>query len=114
MKNWTQEEANCNMSESKGQQRGPGIPVRFDEINANVVKVHVDGIGRTKENLVMSNLSALFNVKHFEDLVLASQEVRSKLQSKLNCYLSTRWGQNPHFIQKFTFLKSHFLQNSDF
>ena len=85
MKNWTQEEADCNMSESKGQQRGPGIPVRFDEINANVVKVHVDGIGRTKENLVMSNLSALFNVKHSEDLVLASQEVRSKLQSKLNC-----------------------------
>ena len=72
---------NSNMAESKGQGRGPGIPVRFDEINANVVKVHVDGIGRTKENLVMKNLSALFDVKHFEDLVLASQEVRSKLQS---------------------------------
>ena len=68
-------------AEPGGQGTGPGIPVRFDEIGANVVKVHVDGIGRTKEKLVMSNLSSLFNVKHFEDLVLASQEVRSKLQS---------------------------------
>ena len=73
--------SDLKMAETKEKSRGPGIPVRFDEINANVVKVHVDGIGRTKENLVMKNLSALFDVKHFEDLVLASQEVRSKLQS---------------------------------
>ena len=56
--------------------------VRFDEIKAEVVRVHVDGIGRTKESLVMKNLASMFNVKHFQDLVVEAQEVRSKLKGK--------------------------------
>lgn len=54
--------------------------LKFDEIAAKVVRVHVDGVGRTKESLVMKNLASMFNVKHFEDLVVEAQEVRSKLK----------------------------------
>jgi len=60
-----------------------GQQIRFDEMKAKVVRVHVDGIGRTKESLVMKNLTAMFSVKHFEDLVVASQEVRSKLKGSI-------------------------------
>ena len=55
-------------------------PVKLNDIPAKVVRVHVDGIARTKESLIMKNLSTIFNVNHFEDLVVQAQEVRTKLQ----------------------------------
>ena len=60
-------------------------PVRFDEMAAKVVRVHVDGVGRTKESLIMKTLASMFQVKHFQDLVVEAQTVRSKLLG-LDCF----------------------------
>ena len=57
-------------------------PVKLNDIPAKVVRVNVDGICRTKESLIMKNLSTIFKVNHFEDLVAQAQEVRTKLQGK--------------------------------
>lgn len=59
--------------------------VGLDSIKAQVVKVHVDGVARTKEDLVMLNLEPIFKVKHFEDLVLKAQDVRHRLEG-LGCF----------------------------
>lgn len=64
----------------RGEYGGPPIQKNLEDMAANVVRVHVDGIGRTKESLVMSNLASLFQVKHFEDLVVSAEEVRGKLR----------------------------------
>ena len=53
--------------------------VSLNDVAANVVKIHVDGVGRTKESLIMKTLASVFQVKHFEQLVLEAQEVKSKL-----------------------------------
>ena len=69
--------------------------VSLNGIRANVSKVHVDGVGRTKESLIMDTLSTIFHVKHFEQLVLESQEVKSRLLGmlivKFNCYIFLRF-----------------------
>lgn len=59
---------------------GPPIQKSLEDVAAKVVRVHVDGIGRTKESLVMNNLASLFKVKHFEDLVVTAEDVRGKLR----------------------------------
>ena len=56
--------------------------VSLNDVAANVVKIHVDGVGRTKESLIMKTLASVFQVKHFEQLVLEAQEVKSKLLGK--------------------------------
>ena len=53
--------------------------VSLNDVSANVVKIHVDGVGRTKESLIMKTLASVFQVKHFEQLVLEAQVVKSKL-----------------------------------
>jgi len=59
--------------------------VSLNDVAANVVKIHVDGVGRTKESLIMKTLASVFHVKHFEQLVLEAQEVKSKLLG-LGCF----------------------------
>ena len=77
------------MSEKAGNgtDQGQEPPVKLNDIPAKVVRVHVDGIGRTKESLIMKNLSSMFNVTHFEDLVINAQDVRTKLQGKQVLYV---------------------------
>ena len=54
--------------------------VSLGNIAAQVVQVHVDGVERTNEKLVLKNVESIFKVKHFEELVIESQLVRSRLQ----------------------------------
>ncbi len=63
-----------------GNQGNKSGSVNLDSINAQVVKVHVEGVTRTKEDLVVSNIRPIFKVKHFEDMVLKAQHVRNSLQ----------------------------------
>jgi len=72
------------MNASPGQNDAEPA-VSLNGIRANVSKVHVDGVGRTKESLIMDTLSTIFHVKHFEQLVLESQEVKSRLLA-LGCF----------------------------
>jgi len=55
-----------------------GVPVRVDS-------VHVEGLGRTKDDYVQSQLKDLFKVTTFEDLMVVSAEVRQRLE-KLECF----------------------------
>jgi len=74
-----------NEDSGNGGHQGQEPPVKLNDIPAKVVRVHVDGIGRTKESLIMKNLAAMFNVTHFEDLVIQAQGVRTTLQD-LGCF----------------------------
>lgn len=71
-----------NEDDRNGGHEGQEPQVKLNDIPAKVVRVHVDGIGRTKESLIMKNLAAMFNVTHFEDLVIQAQDVRTKLQGE--------------------------------
>ena len=73
------------MSEEAGNgaENGQEPPVKLNDIPAKVVRVHVDGIIRTKESLIMKNLSPMFNVSQFEDLVIHAQDVRTRLQGRI-------------------------------
>ncbi len=64
--------------------------VSLGTIGAQVVKVHVDGIQRTNESLVLKNVQSIFKVKHFEELVLESQLVRSRLQGRMDAKIWVR------------------------
>jgi len=59
--------------------------IPLDGIKAKVVAVSVDGLVRTKNDIVMDSVKDLFKVQHFEDLVLRAQDVRGKLQ-ELGCF----------------------------
>lgn len=79
--------------------------IPLNDIRAKVVSVSVDGVIRTKNDLIMNTVQDLFKVKlmialktvvnsanrsilqveDFEDLVLTSQNVRGKLQD-LGCF----------------------------
>lgn len=50
-------------------------------------KIHVEGLGRTKDDLVIQNVRELFRAEDFEQVVLKSQEIRSRLES-LGCFKS--------------------------
>jgi len=69
--------------QAKEAVEGQQIPL--GGIQAKVVAVNVEGLNRTKNDIVMNSVKDLFNVEHFEDLVLRSQEVRGKLQ-ELGCF----------------------------
>jgi len=64
---------------------GPGQQIPLGGIRAKVVAVNVEGLKRTKDDIVMASVKDLFNVEQFEELVLASQEVRGKLE-ELGCF----------------------------
>jgi len=61
--------------------------IPLDCVQAKVVSVSVDGLNRTKNDIVMDTVKDLFNVGDFEELVLKSQHVRGKLQD-LGCFSS--------------------------
>ena len=65
--------------------RSPEIPL--DCVQAKVISVSVDGLNRTKNDIVMETVKDLFSVGDFEELVLKSQHVRGKLQD-LGCFSS--------------------------
>ena len=48
----------------------------LDGIKAQVVKVHVEGVARTSEELVLGNVRPIFRVQQFEELVLTAQDIR--------------------------------------
>ena len=70
------------MNTPRSGEESMAASVSLNDVAANVVKIHVDGVGRTKESLIMKTLASVFQVKHFEQLVLEAQEVKSKLLGK--------------------------------
>jgi len=62
---------------SKSEAKASSVDLKH--LSAKVVRVHVDGIGRTKESLVMKNLASIFKVSNFEDLALETVEIQNRL-----------------------------------
>jgi len=72
---------------AKEQQQVPidGQQVALDGIEARVVAVNVEGLNRTKNDIVMDSVKDLFNVAHFQELALTSHEVKTKLL-EMGCF----------------------------
>ena len=64
-----------------------GVKKNFplDKVGAQVVQVHVDGIDRTKEDVITDRIKPIFNIQHFQDLILQVQDVRNKLVT-MGCF----------------------------
>lgn len=59
--------------------------VKLDEVKARVDKVHVDGLSRTKDDIVRHTIADLFEATNFEDVMIRAQKVRGKLDS-MGCF----------------------------
>ena len=59
--------------------------VSLGSIAARVTRVHVKGLVRTKDDMVVATIEPVLKVKQFEELVLAAQEARNRLQG-LGCF----------------------------
>jgi len=59
--------------------------VDFGSMAARVTKVHLKGLQRTKDDMVVASIEPVLKVKQFSELVLAAQEARARLQS-LQCF----------------------------
>lgn len=52
---------------------------------ARVDKIHVDGLKRTKDDIIKSQVTDLFKAKNFEDVIVRAYKVREKLDA-LGCF----------------------------
>ena len=48
----------------------------------NLLQVFVDGVERTKEDIILSQVKPIFKAAHFEELLLKAQDARNNLQGK--------------------------------
>lgn len=54
-------------------------------IQVRVDKIHVDGLVRTKDDIVKLQVKDLFKAKNFDDVILHTYSVRRRLES-LGCF----------------------------
>lgn len=52
---------------------------------ARVDKVHIDGLCRTKNDVVQAQVKELFKAKDFQDVIINAHTVKGKLES-LGCF----------------------------
>jgi len=71
--------------EGRSGSEGGRRSVDLGSIAARVTRVHVRGLVRTKDDMVYATLEPVLKVKQFQELVLASQEARYRLQ-QLGCF----------------------------
>ncbi|XP_066596091.1 sorting and assembly machinery component 50 homolog B [Prorops nasuta] len=60
-------------------------PLNLEEVKVRVDKVHIDGLKRTKDDIVKAQVTELFNAHDFQDVVLKAHNVRAKLEA-LGCF----------------------------
>ncbi|XP_014663333.1 PREDICTED: sorting and assembly machinery component 50 homolog A-like [Priapulus caudatus] len=56
------------------------ISVRVNDVSVTVERIHIDGLGRTKNDAVVPEVKQIFQAKKFEDVILKSLEAKSKLE----------------------------------
>ncbi|XP_076336491.1 sorting and assembly machinery component 50 homolog A isoform X2 [Tachypleus tridentatus] len=54
--------------------------ISLDKIKARVDKVHVDGVGRTKDDILAKAVKGLFQAHNFEEVLLTAQDVKQQLE----------------------------------
>jgi len=60
---------------------------RMQKRKVKIKQVSIDGIQRTSENLVLNNVSELFTVENFKDIIVKTKETNQRLKS-LGCFSS--------------------------
>lgn len=64
---------------------GTGDGVDLQSLKAQVQRVHVTGLGRTKDDIVISSVSDVFKARDFQTVILKIHEARTKLEG-LGCF----------------------------
>jgi len=54
-------------------------------LQARVDKIHVDGLQRTKDDIIKPQVTDLFKAKNIEDVIIGAYKVREKLDA-LGCF----------------------------
>merc|ERR1712133_250300 len=60
---------------------------RMQKRKVKIKQVSIDGIQRTSENLVLNNVSELFSVENFKDIIVKTKETNQRLKS-IGCFSS--------------------------
>ncbi|XP_026754156.2 sorting and assembly machinery component 50 homolog A [Galleria mellonella] len=63
----------------------PKPTVKLGGVRARVDRVHVDGLNRTKDDIIKSTVDDLFHATDFEDVILRAHKVRRALDS-MGCF----------------------------
>jgi len=58
---------------------------KMEKIPAKVAMVHIDGLSKTSDQIVMSKIGNLFNVNTFEDIIKNTKDVHKNLRN-LGCF----------------------------
>ncbi|KAL0099298.1 hypothetical protein PUN28_020102 [Cardiocondyla obscurior] len=74
---------------SKPHVHGKEKDVQMHLIQARVDKIHVDGLGRTKDDIITSQVKDLFKARNFEDVIIYADKVKERLQ-ELECFRNVR------------------------
>ena len=78
MGNVNARDAGCRQPPTGNDEDEDGMSLA--KISAQVTRVHVDGVDRTKEDILLRKIQPIFKATHFEELVLTAQDARNHLQ----------------------------------
>ncbi|XP_071441957.1 sorting and assembly machinery component 50 homolog A [Hetaerina americana] len=67
------------------QAPSQGQRFNLDSVKARVDKVKIEGLGRTKDDLLTDKVRELFQAQDFQEVLLGAHKVRSKLEA-LECF----------------------------
>ncbi|KAL7299258.1 hypothetical protein TKK_0007848 [Trichogramma kaykai] len=81
------------------KQHKQSAPLNLKNIKARVDKIHIDGLSRTNQDIVKSQINELFKAQDFQDIIINSHNVRGKLESlgcfkNIGVYIDTSKGPN--------------------
>ncbi|OXU26423.1 hypothetical protein TSAR_013800, partial [Trichomalopsis sarcophagae] len=68
-----------------GDQNKRTKPLDLKSVRARVDKIHIDGLCRTKHDIIKAQVNELFKAKDFQDVIINAYTVRGKLES-LGCF----------------------------
>lgn len=63
----------------------PKSNIKLNGVRARVDRVHIDGLSRTKDDIIRSTVDDLFHATDFEDVILRAHKVRRALDS-MGCF----------------------------
>ncbi|CAH2252734.1 jg10182 [Pararge aegeria aegeria] len=67
------------------EEPAPKPAVKLNGVRARVDRVHVDGLSRTKDDVIKSTIDDLFHATDFEDVIFRAHKVRRALDS-MGCF----------------------------
>ncbi|XP_038051993.1 sorting and assembly machinery component 50 homolog B-like isoform X2 [Patiria miniata] len=81
------EDAMSNTTDSEDPTEGPGTSpesriqhIFHGDIKVKVERVHIEGLGRTKEDVILKHVSQLFKAETFKDVIFTSGVVKQELE----------------------------------